>query len=200
MDGNTPIDCYDQQFTQREASELSGVDMATINNWLQRGDYALAESKDRRLKGRRLFSVADIAALHTMDFCTRAMDMRPAAAAVAGRIVYRAFGHPGQLGERAEDGRAFEFWHLMHKTPFASLGFDDDGWSIQGIWQDRKTGAFYHYDPISYPDEEPFGFPHFPCLSIPTSELARRIFLKCADHLEVESTSDSSGSEASTNE
>jgi hypothetical protein len=181
MDGDTPIDCFLPQFSQREASDLAGVDTATINNWLQRGDFKLAEPGDRRLRGRRFFSVADIAALHTMDFCVKALDMRPGAAAIAGRIVHRAFGEAA-FGEKREDGRVFEFWHLMHRTPFQTIG-DEDGWTTQGVWQDRQSGAFFEYDPIIYPNEEPFGLPHFPCLSIPTSEILRRIFLKCADHL-----------------
>lgn len=183
--GNTPIDCYLPQFSQREASDLSGVSMPTLNNWLQRGDYKLAESEDRRLVGRRFFSIADTAALHTRDFCTKHLDMRPASASIAGGVVYNAFCDYRRVGEVRDDGQVFEFWHIMHKSPFPSISAID-GWNIQGIWQDRTTGAFHHYDPIRFPEEEPFGFPHFPCLSIPTSEIVRRIFLRCADFLQSE--------------
>lgn len=187
MDGNTPIDCYQPQFSQREASQLSEVEATTINNWLHRGDYTLAEPDDRRLKGRRFFSIADIAAFHTMDFCIRSLDMRPASAAVAGQIVFKSFGDGTIMGDKDEvSGKRYEFWHIMHKTPFSVGAIDGwpDGWSVQRVWKDRKKeGAFYQYDPISYPEEEPIGLPHFPCLSIPTSELARRIFLKCSDYL-----------------
>lgn len=172
MDGKTPIDCYAPQFTQREAADLAGVDMATINNWLLRGDFKLAESDGRR----RLFSIGDIAALHTMHYCVKMLDMRPAAAGYAGEIVRSFYRSP-----HAAD-KDFTVWHIVKKASAYGPG-DGDGWTAQGIWQSRETGAFYHYDPVAYGTDDPFGFPHFPCLSIPTSELAFRIFLHCCDTL-----------------
>lgn len=182
MDGDTPIDCAEPQFTQREAAELSGADMATINNWIQRGDFMLPGDKGPR----RMFSIGDIAALHAMHYCVKMLDMRPTAAGFAGRVVRQYYGEQGA-------DKNFRIWHILTKRddPETNLGdFEDDelddepsGWQAQGIWQDRKTGAFFHYHPGIFGTEDPFGFPHFPCLSIPTSDMANRIFLKCADRL-----------------
>lgn len=172
MNGDTPIDCYAPQFTQREAADLAEVDMATVNNWLQRGDFKLAESEGRR----RLFSIGDIAALHTMHYCVKMLDMRPAAAGYAGDIVRNFYRTPHVATKE------FTVWHILKKASLYGPG-DGDGWTAQGIWQSRETGAFYHYDPVVYGTDDPFGFPHFPCLSVPTSELAFRIFLHCCDRL-----------------
>ena len=53
-----------------------------------------------------------------------------------------------------------------------------------------ETGAFYQYHPGLFGDDEPGGPPHFPCICVPTSELARRIFLACADRLIAEHPDD----------
>lgn len=172
MNGDTPIDCYAPQFSQREAVALSGADMATINNWMIRGDFKLEAAEGRR----RLFSIADIAALHAMHYCVKMLDMRPAAAGFAGNIVREYF----RSSHRATAD--FPVWHIVKKASLFGPG-DGDGWEAQGIWQSRETGAFFHYDPKIFGTDDVFGFPHFPCLSLPTSEMAHRIFLLCADKM-----------------
>lgn len=177
MDGNTPINCDEPQFTQREAAELSGADMATINNWIQRKDFELTSTEGTR----RMFSIGDIAALHAMHYCVKMLDMRPAAAGFAGRVVRNYYGEGGASKE-------YRIWHILKKLDSELYSYDEDedeksGWQAQGIWQDRASGAFFHYHPGLFGTEDPFGFPHFPCLSIPTSDMAHRIFLTCADRL-----------------
>lgn len=177
MRDEDPTDFYFQQFSQRDACEIADVEMSTVNNWLQRGDFKLADAEDKRLKGRRLFAVADVAALYAMNFCVRWMDMRPAAAFIAGQIVHSSFRD--NLFRPITDGEGHELtvWHLMHKTPF------NDGWSIQAVWQDINTGKFYHYDPSVFGKAVPFGFPHFPCLTIPTTEMSREILTRSVQFL-----------------
>ena len=91
MNGDTPINAYEPTFTQREAAELSGVDNATINNWILRGFIKLTEVKDRRLAGRRLFAIADVAALEGMNYCVKCLDMRPEGAAFSGSLNASSF-------------------------------------------------------------------------------------------------------------
>jgi hypothetical protein len=192
MDGNTPIDVFAPQFSQREASEVADAPMPAINNWLKRGAFKFslqsqnAEPEDGSPR-RRFFSIADIARLHVMRFCTEHLEISPEAAAVAAQGVLEYFA--GEMKEIArEDGTQFEVWHWAHRT------YDFQGgaryWRIQGVWQDRATGAFYQYHPGLFADEEPAGPPHFPCVCIPTSQLARRIFLACADRLMAEREGD----------
>ena len=193
MDGNTKIDCYALQFTQKEASALSEVDMATINNWVHHGHYVLADKGANDGKARRMFSIADIAALHTMLFCVKMVEMRPAAAAEAGRLVYDFF-RPSVLGAlnlvptiddcKSQNGDGgYEVCHILKKSwmgPFSDEG--SDVWHAQAVWQERNTKLMYQYNPRIYGDEDPF-LPGFPCVLIPTSEISIRIFLSCSDFL-----------------
>lgn len=184
MDGNTPINVFEPQFSQREASEISEVPMPTINNWLKREAFVLrAQAEGAK---RRFFSIAEIARLHAMHYCTQHLELSPEAAAVAASGLDEYFS--GKLSEIVrDDGAQFEVWHWAHRRP----SHVDSGWAwgVQGVWQDRKTGAFFAYHPGIFTDEEPQGPPHFPCVCIPTSELGRRIFLVCADRLIAEHSS-----------
>lgn len=180
MDGSTPINCFEPQFSQREASEIAGVPMPTINNWVKREAFKLEGDEGDQARRRRLFSIAGIARLHAMRFCTEHLEMSPETAAVAAWGIAEYF--QGKVREVArDDGSQFEVWHWAHRAP-AFLG-GERRWRLQGVWQDPKTGAFYQYNPGLFGTESPGGPPHFPCVCIPTSQLARRIFLECADRM-----------------
>ncbi|MEP7222653.1 MAG: hypothetical protein ABI673_08305 [Novosphingobium sp.] len=191
MDGDTPIDPYEVQFTQREASELSGVDNLTLNNWLQRGTWKLEKSKDRRLANRRLFSIADIAALHAMHHCVKQIDLPPATAAIAALPVYEFMRGPNPTAglfsasivdcRPDNDGNSLEVWHIFKKGG-SIIGGSTEDWSVQGVWRDPKSGNLHQYNPHQYPDEGAW-LPHFPCILLPTSKIALRIFRTCSAYL-----------------
>jgi len=183
MDGNTNFDPREPVFTQIEASEISGATMANINNWFLRTNFALPEHEKLPAK-RRLFSIVDVAKLEVMDFCVRMLDMKPEGAAYAATSIDRLM-----LGEHQQiefEGKHLQVWHWIHRTPFGgseALGDGPDGWTMQGVWRKSGNGPFYQYNPALYPEEEACGFPHFPCISIPTSTIFNRAFLKCTDIL-----------------
>lgn len=184
MDGNTPIDTAEPQFTQREATLISGADAKAINNWIDRGFLKLAETKDRRLTGRRLFSIADIAVIQTMHYCAKLIAIPPSASVEVASVV-RQFIAEGMPRTKTKSGKTFKVWHICKVAMFEDEG---DGeaqgrWSLQGIWQHPETGAFYHYNPEYYGEDDFTGFPHFPCIMLPTSDIAVRVFLACADLL-----------------
>ena len=182
MNGDTPINVFEPQFSQREASELAEVPMPTINNWLKREAFKFSLQESERADRRRFFSIADIARLHVMRFCTEHLEISPEAAATSAHGVIDYFS--GAIREISrDDGTQFEVWHWAHRNMM-----HDKAWTTKGVWQDRKTGAFFEYHPGLFSDEEPGGPPHFPCVCVPTSQLARRIFLACADHLLAEHT------------
>lgn len=196
MNDDTPIDCYEPQFTQSEASDLSGVDMVTLNNWLlpARKIWELKPAKDRKLARRRLFSVADIAALHAMGLFVKLIDLPPKTAKLAATPVYDFFrsANPSVVFSGApsiadcfpdENGDGMEVCHIFKKEYVgAPDAQSDEGWSVQDVWRDPKSGNLYQYDPRVNTEEEGW-LPHFPCILIPTSELALRTFRKCADFL-----------------
>lgn len=180
MDGDTPIDVFEPQFSQRDAARLADVPMTAINNWIIRKAFSFGNADSERENRRRLFSIADIARLHVMRFCTEHLDLSPEAAAVAASGVNEYMA--GSMREIArEDGGQFEVWHWVHRSRAFEGG--ERFWKTQGVWQDPHTGAFYQYHPGIFSDEKPGGPPHFPCICVPTSQLARRIFLACADEL-----------------
>lgn len=180
MNGDSPIHVFEPQFSQREAAEIADVPMPTINNWVKREAFRLEGDEGDQARRRRLFSIAGIARLHVMRFCTEHLELSPEAAAVAAAGVDEYFA--GSIREISrEDGGQFEVWHWAHRAPDFFGG--ERHWRTQGVWQNPKTGGFYQYHPGMFSDEEPSGPPHFPCVCIPTSQLARRIFLACADRL-----------------
>lgn len=184
MDGDTPIDCFEPQFTQREASDISGADMKTINNWIDRKHLVLTEVSDRRVAGRRLFSIADIAAVHTMHYCTKMLDCPPAAAVEISAVVRDFMVEFGRERPKTPDGKHYKIWHICKRSVVGVPGTQSfNGWHFQGIWQHPDSGAFYYHNPGIFGDEPFAGFPHFPCIMLPTSQLAARIFLKCSDLL-----------------
>ncbi|WP_419825150.1 hypothetical protein [Sphingomonas sp.] len=180
MNGDNPINVFEPQFSQREAAEIAGVPMTAINNWLKRGAFKLEGDDGDQERRRRFFSIAGISRLHVMRFCTEHLELSPEAAAVAATGVNEYFaGEKREITD--EDGTFFEVWHWAHRAPDHLGG--ERRWRTQGVWQEPTTGAFYTYHPGLFSDEEPGGPPHFPCVCIPTSQLARRIFLACADRL-----------------
>lgn len=185
MDGNTPIDCLEPQFTQREAAELSGADMASINNWIQRGDFELKEVRDRRLQGRRFFSISDIAALRAFNHCVKALELRPSAAAFAANVVREFYSDP-ELRDpgKTATGKHYRVWHMLARMTLIETG--DGDWIERPLWQDPESGVFYNDNPVMFAATMPFMFTDFASIIIPTSTIVNRTFLKCCDALSID--------------
>ena len=127
-----------------------------------------------------------------MHYCVKLIDLPAATAALAARPVYEFLrsdtpanfftGRPCLSDCRPdENGKVLEVWHIFRKGGSILGGVGED-WSVQGIWRDRKTGNLHQHNPKIHDDARPW-LPHFPCILLPTSELAMRTFRKCADYL-----------------
>ena len=181
MDGSTPIDVYEPQFTQREAAEISGADISTINNWIERDFILLKPSPDRRGIGRRFFNVEDIAYLALMYRCTVKLGLAPS---VAHEICIPIFGFYELDHGRMpvlEDGSHLELWNVCETMvrPARKLS-DGRVFREQRVWKNRNV----YRHPVSglYFDSRlnPFqGFPKGPYIMLPISQTYYSIFLEC---------------------
>ena len=179
MDGQTKIDINQPQFTQREAAAVAGVPMGTINNWLDRGLVSLSETPDRRLAGRRFFSIRDIIRIRAMYYCTNRFGLPPSYATMIAHNIasdITSFTLP-----KGADGRFMSTWYFV----FRVLNADEtlsDSWGHDHVAYDAATGCFLDFNDASRhpanPVEIASGF-----LAIPSSKLANHTFLQCADIL-----------------
>jgi hypothetical protein len=175
MDANTPINVLEPQFTQREAADIAGVDMKTINNWIDRGHVTLSQVNDRRLTGRRLFSIQDVAYLAVVALCTKELGLQPLSATEIASAIVMEFLNGGV------NNPSYDVIHVGRRTPTGE-------WMFSFAYWDRETGVAYGPGGVRQPlpfDSEPF-------LVIPSSHLCRDVFLKCAALLNEDDTGEGS--------
>ena len=177
--GNSQIDTKEPHFSQREAAGVSGVPMGTINNWIDREYISLSEPTDRRLAGRRFFSIRDIVVIRAMYYCTNRFGLPPSYAATIAHSIATNMTEGRQ--PQGSDGKFMSTWFLV----FRVLGNDGklaDGWGHDYAAYDASTGQFLDYNDASKQPVNPVnivsGF-----LAIPSSKLANHTFLQCADIL-----------------
>lgn len=172
MNGDTPINVDEPQFTQREASEVSGAPMKTINNWLDREFFSLTQSDDRRLAGRRYFSIRNIVFLKAMQHCSDRLSLAPS---LASQLANKCAAELGSWSGQAQDGSHFRIWYLAYRSNFG--GMATDGWAIQAVWQHPKSGLFYQYAPALFGEDEPMEPMESAFITFPASRLGNTAFL-----------------------
>lgn len=178
MDGNTPVNVDLPQFTQREASEVSGAEMKSINNLLDRGFFALTPVEDRRLAGRRLFSIRNIVFLKAMQHCSERLGLPPS---LASLLAHKTANELGSWPGKTEDGKHYRIWYLAYKAIAADVDVaEDGGWHIQPVWQNPTSGILYQYQPSMF-GEEDNALPLLESAFIvfPASRLGNTTFLQC---------------------
>jgi hypothetical protein len=170
MDGNAPINIYEPQFTQKEACEVARVDSGTVNNWIERRHVRLAEIPDRRLAGRRLFSIVDITFLAVMGVCTRDLGMAPTSAVEWASSVVNEFSFILSNKDNP-NRRRLDTIHIGQRLP-------DGAWSVGFAYYDRENGKFLQ------PGAEKTLDVHLrPALIIPSTRICTQVFLECSNLL-----------------
>jgi hypothetical protein len=184
MDGNTPINVFEKQFSQSDAAEVTGVPNSRINNWIQRGQFKLDVTETEGGRSRRFFSVFDIATLFIIDRIATGLEASPAIATVAADAL-REYIEQFHVGlPKDSDGKPFQAWAWIWSSklhPNEELSLFN-----QLVWYKPEKG-FFKYHPLLIPGQAPVGAPHFVSISIPIMSIFNRIFMKCGDLLAQES-------------
>jgi hypothetical protein len=172
------FDLDEPQFTQREAAQITGAPMGTINNWLDREYLSLGKSPDRRLRARRMFSGRDIIFVRAMFYCTSRFGLPPAhAAGMAHRIAAdSSMGLPDN-----DQGEQMSTWYLLFRVLDPSGNVSDE-WGCDHVAFCKATGRFFDFNDASLQPVNPVeiagGF-----LAIPSSIIAQHTIAECADLL-----------------
>ena len=178
IDGDTPIDLSEPQFTQKEASEISGLPNKTINNWLDRGYLKLSAIGGRVIPGRRLYSILDMIRMAIMFECNALANVPPSGLTeISDHIIQQVWMETERDIEGQRVREAYSYYIVNHDT--------EEGRTF-GNWyfQMPSGGDFYDRDPKLYPTTaKVVGLPRHACLMIPVSRITGRVFLKAADLL-----------------
>ncbi len=166
----TELNHFKPMFTQAEACEIAALNPAWVNNWIARGHFELSEGDDRRLAGRRLFSVQDIVFFAAMAIAIEDVGMQPADA--------KPFAH------RA----ATEIWYPQHEGRVTmtigrkiKTNGKDPFWQVGFVWLDKATGALTEPGG-TLPDLSKSAFVLMPC-----SEIVDLVLSRCRAMLSKES-------------
>lgn len=178
IDGNTPIDMSEPQFTQKEASQISGLPNKTINNWIDRGYLQLSTIGGRVIPGRRLYSIMDMIRMAVMCECNALASVPPSGLTeISNNIIHQVWTETERDGNGQLVRGASSYYVVHHDT--------EKGKTI-GNWyfQMPDGGDFYDRDPKLYSTTaQTVGLPRHACLMIPVSRIAGRVFLKATDLL-----------------
>ena len=172
-------------FAQTELCDMARLEANTVNNWVRLNHVVPAPSTDRRMRGRRFYTLLECVKARIMGSCVERLAMQPAHAAEVAAHALQVIAKE-LPGEEIATIDVAVFSYLIVSQASGNVTVST-AYRWGKFAQAGADPTFYGMNPENYPAAMPVIFPLEAFAIVPITQLFREVFNAATEILEGDS-------------